>query len=277
MSRIASFVPTGTEWMYALGLEAKLVSVTYECDVPQRAKTEKPVAIVPQEGRRGYRVDERALVQAAPDVLLTQSLCDVCAASHAQVAEAKRALGYAPRLLELAPSRLDEIPAHAQEVARAAGVPGAGDRLAGELADRIAAVRRAVRGRARPRVVVLEWTDPPMAAGHWIPDMVDAAGAHDPLGAPGEKSRVISWDDARAARPHALLVMPCGVKLDESVAAARNVAREFPQAQVFAFDASRYFARSGPSAATAVEMLAHVLHPAAWPRDADPDGWARVA
>lgn len=276
MTRVASFVPTGTEWMYALGLEDRLVSVTYECDVPPRALAEKPVAIVPKDGRRGYRVDPAALVAVAPDAILCQSLCDVCAASHAQVEEAKRALGYAPRLVELAPSRLDEIPVHAAEVARAAGAPGAGDRLARELADRIAAVRRAVHGRARPRVVALEWTDPPMAAGHWIPDMIEAAGAHDPLGAPGEKSRVISWDDVHAARPHALLVMPCGVKLHESERAAHALAREFPHVPVYAFDASRYFARSGPSVATAVEMLAHVLHPAAIPRDADPSGWARV-
>lgn len=276
MTRIASFVPTGTEWMYALGLEERLVSVTYECDVPVRALVEKPIAIVPAEGRRGYRVDEKALVAAAPDTLLCQSLCDVCAASHAQVANAKRALGYAPRLIELAPSRLDEIPHHAIELARNAGAPGAGDRLARELADRIAAVRRAVAGRERPRVVALEWTDPPMAAGHWIPDMIEAAGAHDPLGAPGKKSRVISWNDVHHARPHTLLVMPCGVKLDGSLEAAKRIAREFPHTPILAFDASRYFARSGPSAATAVEMLAHALHPNAPTRDAGAGGWARV-
>ncbi|HVM45314.1 MAG TPA: ABC transporter substrate-binding protein [Candidatus Thermoplasmatota archaeon] len=179
MARVASFVPTGTEWMYALGLEDRLVAVTYECDVPSRAKREKPLAIVPQDDTgRGYRVDPAVLAAARPDVLLTQSLCDVCAASRAQVEDAKRALGHAPRLLELSPGRLDDIPPHAREVAAAAGAPGAGDALARSLADRIDAVRRAVRALPRPRVVALEWTDPPMATGHWIPDMLDAAGAH---------------------------------------------------------------------------------------------------
>lgn len=294
--RVASFVPTGTEWVYALGLEDRLVSVTFECDVPPRAKAEKPwgVRSFLEGGARSageideavrarvasgallYEIDAEVLRRAKPDLLLTQSLCDVCAASHAQVAEAKRALGYAPKLLELAPSRLDEVPEHARLVARALGEPGAGDALARAIEDRIAAVRAALAGRPRPRVVALEWTDPPMGAGHWIPHMVEAAGAHDPLAAPGAKSRVVSWDDVHAARPHALLVMPCGFDLARSVEEARRVAREFPTTPVFAFDASRYFARSGPSVATAVEVLAHVLHPSVFVRDADPGAWRRV-
>lgn len=294
--RVASFVPTGTEWMYALGLDDRLVSVTFECDVPSRAKREKPLgvrsflegaardargidALVRERVAAGgllYEVDGEVLRAARPDLLLTQSLCDVCAASHAQVAEARRALGYAPRLLELAPARLDEIPEHARLVARAVGAPGAGDALAREIAGRIEAVRAAVRGRSRPRVVVLEWTDPPMAAGHWIPDMVEAAGAYDPLGAPGAKSRVVSWDEVHGARPHAVLVTPCGFDLERSVGEARRVARELPRASVLAFDASRYFARSGPSVATGVEVLAHALHPEVWPRDGDPAAWRRV-
>lgn len=275
MTRVASFVPTGTEWMYAMGLQDRLVSVTYACDVPAQAKREKPVSVLLRQGG-GYLLDEDALRAARPDVLLTQSLCDECAPSHAQVAQARDALGYAPRLVSLDPTRLDEIPDHARLIARETGAPGAGDALARDIAARIDAVRRAVAGRPRPRAVLLEWARPPMAAGHWIPDILDAAGVHDPLGAPGGKSRVISWDDVHAARPHAILVAPCGVDIEGAVVAARAVAAEFPHTPVIAFDGARYFARSGLSVAAAVEMVAHALHPDVVARDADPAGWRRV-
>jgi len=290
--RVASFVPTATEWLYALGLEDRLVAVTFECDVPERAKKEKPWAIrgalegsladaatIDQHVREEaslYRVDAGVLREARPDVILTQSLCDVCSASHAQVAEAKRILGYAPTLLEVSPARLDDVPEDARAIARAAGAPGAGDTLARDISARIGAVRRAVHGRPRPRVVFLEWSDPPMSAGHWIPDMIEAAGLHDPLARAGAKSARVSWDDVHAARPHAVLVAPCGFDLARSRREAAHVAREFPRLPVFAFDASRYFARSGPSVAGAVEMLAHAMHPQVVAKDPDPLGWVLV-
>lgn len=290
--RVSSFVPTATEWMYELGLEDSLVTVTSECDVPPRAKREKPLAVHARLAPSGsaadidrsvrdassplYRIDADVLREARPDVVLTQSLCDVCAASHAQVAEAKRVLGYVPKLLEVGPSRLDLVPEDARAVARAAGAPGAGDALANRLAQRIGAVRKALAATPRPRVVTLEWTDPPMSAGHWIPDMVEAAGGHEEMGVAGAKSDRKTWGEVHDARPHVLLVMPCGMDLRASVREAERVARDFPFAQVFAFDASRYFSRSGPSVATAVEMLAHALHPTVWRDDPDPTGWQRV-
>lgn len=276
-----------------MGLDDRLVSVTFECDVPARAKREKPWAIrsafedarddaaatdrrVRENTTAGSplsRLDEDVLRDAKPDVILTRSLC---AASHAQVAEAKRALGYAPKLIEVSPARLTDVADDARDIARAAGAPGAGDQLANDIKRRIDAVGRAVAHRARPRVVFLEWSDPPMPAGDWIPDMLDAAGLHDPLGQTGAKSAPVSWSEVHAARPHAIIVAPCGFGLDRSVREAARIAHEFPRLPIFAFDAARYFARSGPSVATGVEMLAHAFHPAAWRDDPDPPAWKQV-
>lgn len=294
MPRVASLVPSGTEWMLEMGLDDRLVAVTSAC--PERARKERPWAVrslfdgvrlsaaetdrlVRERTAAGgslYLLDERVVRETRPDVLLTQSLCEVCAASHQQVAQAAEVLGYAPSVLGVSPTRLADVPDDARAIARAAGAPEEGERAAGRFLARIEAVRRAVADRPRPRVVMLEWTDPPMACGHWFPDLAEAAGAEEVLGVPGGKSAPVTWDAVAAARPDALLVMPCGMPLEDAVVEARRVAARFPGIPVHAFDASGHFSTSGPSLAAAVGLLAHALHPEAWPHG-DASAWRRVA
>lgn len=294
--RVASFVPSGTEWMYALGLQDRLVGVTSECSVPPEAKMEKPWLVRSRfEGFAAsagatdaavrealakdeplFRLDEDALRGARPDVLLVQSLCDVCGASEAHVPEARRILGYAPEVASTSPSRLDDVWRDAITVATAAGAPQRGHALATQLRQRVERVRSAVARRPRPRVALLEWSEPPMRAGHWLPDVVAAAGAREVLGAPGGKSARVSWEDVASAAPEVILCAPCGYPLARAVAEARPLARRFPDARVFALDAERYLSRSGPNLATMVEILARLFHPAEWPRDADPTAWRQV-
>lgn len=294
--RVASFVPSATEWVYGLGLEERLVGVTDACSVPERARRDKPVVVRSALTSSGsaadvharvadaarvhaslYRLDADALRRARPDVLVSQSLCDVCAASNHEVEEAARILGYRPRVVALAPVRLSDALADARVVAEAAGAPERGVALHRALTERVDAVRAVVAGRTRPRVAVLEWTDPPMRCGHWFPDVVEAAGGVEVLGEAGGKSVTCAWSDVSRAAADVIVVAPCGFPLPRAEEEARAVAKRFPGARVVAVDADRFLSRSGPSLADAIEILAHVLHPDACGRDPDPSAWTRIA
>lgn len=297
MVRAASFVPSATEWAYALGLEDRLVAVTSGCRVPQRALREKPAAVrsaldgkdlsasevdrfVRDAVRAGlplYDLDADVLRGARPDTLLVQSLCDVCSPSEPNVEEATRILGARPRVVPLGATRLQEALEEGRVVAEALGAPGQAVALLVRLQAELDEVARAVADRPRPRVALLEWTDPPMRCGHWFPDVVHAAGGIEVVGEPGAKSVPTTWEAVAAAEPDILLVAPCGCALDRAVEEARSVAGRFPGTPVVALDADRHLSRSGPGLVASVRLLAHVLHPDAWPRDEAPATWARVA
>lgn len=280
--RIASLVPSATEMCFALGLGGELVAVTHECDFPpgveQLPQLTRSViddgldaagidAAVRERTERGealYELDEPVLAELAPELIVTQAVCAVCAVSYEDVVTVAERLPGGPAVLSLDPARLTEVLDDAPRLANAAARPEAGDRLRATLQSRIDAVASDVAGLERPRVAALEWLDPVYAAGHWVPEMIAAAGGADALAQPGERSRVCSWEEVAEAAPDVVVVMPCGLYCPEALAEAeRNRGRleALGAGRIFAVDAAASFSRPGPRLADGVELLGHLLHP----------------
>ena len=280
--RIANLVPSATEMCFAIGLGDEVVAVTHECDYPARAlelpqltrsvipeglgaaEIDRAVRERTERGEALYELDERRLADLEADLIVTQAVCAVCAVSYDDVVAVAARLPGKPAVLSLDPSTLADVLDDAVRLGAAAGRPADGERLRESLADRIDAVRAAVAGRDRPRVAALEWLDPVYAGGHWVPEMIDAAGGIDVLAAPGEHSRVVSWQDVAAAEPDVVVLMPCGLYCDQAVAEG-NAHRERLQGlgaeRIAAVDAAASFSRPGPRLADGVELLAGILHP----------------
>jgi iron complex transport system substrate-binding protein len=277
---IVSLLPSGTEWVYALELQDSLAGVTFECDHPAPARTRHPVVVsgLPTDGLTPgeidalvrsrvaggeplYELDADALTRLAPDVVLTQDLCRVCALPAADVEAAIERVGCPSRVVTLDPHRLDEVLDGAVSVGLAAGAEAAGRRLRAELGARLESVASAVRGRPSPRVLVLEWTDPPFLAGHWVPDMVAAAGGRALRADPGGRSVTTTWPALDAVEPDVVIVAPCGFGLDAAMEHGRSVLDRLPATTVWAVDAGAYVTRPGPRTVEGVEALAHILHP----------------
>jgi len=276
--RILSLLPAATEIVYALGLDDDLIGVTFECDEPPAARrkrvvTRSALAADLSVGEIDREVRERSargepltdldvdyLRDVPADVILTQDLCQVCAVPAGDVSAALDRLGCRADVVSLDPRTIDDIFATITEVGRRAGVAERADALVGQLRDRVAAVERAVAGRERVPTVALEWIEPPFVAGHWLPEMVERAGGRVLLGEAGAHSHEISWPDAAAVGPAAVMVAPCGFGLEDARAQAASVP-EFPGARIIAVDAAGYFVRSGPRVVDGIEALAAVLHP----------------
>ncbi|MFL5780228.1 MAG: ABC transporter substrate-binding protein [Thermoleophilaceae bacterium] len=280
--RIASLVPSATETLFALGLGDDVVAVTHECDYPPEA-TELPHltrsvlspglsaaeidAAVRERTERGeaiYELDHGTLLDAEPDLIVTQALCEVCAVSSNDVRAVAEELDPVPAVLSLDPTTLGEVLAGARDLAAAAGVPDEGTRLVEHAAARVDLIREEVDGAPRPPTVALEWLDPPFLGGHWVPQMIELAGGDDPLGFAGEKSRTASWEEIEAARPEVVVAMPCGYDAARAADEARGYADRLAALgarRIVAVDAAAYFSRPGPRLIEGLELLAHVLHP----------------
>jgi iron complex transport system substrate-binding protein len=206
-----------------------------------------------------YELDRAGLAALAPDLILTQDLCRVCALPAGTVEDACRLIGTDADVVSLDPHTLDEVLVAVEEVGRAAGVPAVARALVGRLRSRLAAVAEAVAGRPRPRVLVLEWIDPPFLAGHWVPDLVTGAGGNPLAGAAGGRSVPTQWDDLPAA--DLVVVAPCGFGLDAAVEQAATVAPRFPGVPLVAIDSARWVVQPGPGLVDGVEALAWALHP----------------
>jgi iron complex transport system substrate-binding protein len=279
---IASLVPSATEALFALGLGERVVGVTHECDFPPEAASRPRLtrSVIPDgmgardvdarvrelvgAGEALYELDEATLAELEPDLIVTQAVCEVCAVSYEDVRAVARRLPSRPAVLSLDPSRLAEVLADLEPLAEAAGERVAGIELRASLEARLDRVRKAVDDRRRTRIASLEWLDPPYVAGHWVPEMVEAAGGIEVVGAAGTRSRVAGWEEIAASRPEVVVVMPCG--LDARAAAAeaerhRDELAALGAARVIAVDAAASFSRPGPRLVDGVELLAHLLHP----------------
>jgi iron complex transport system substrate-binding protein len=296
--RLVSLLPSATEIVYALGLEEQLVGVTFECDEPPAARIDKTV-VVSGKDTRGmspgavdayvrsqiaagadlYTLHAGALAGLAPDLILTQDLCRVCALPAGQVGDALDYLGCRADVLSLDPSTLDDVLATIVAVGARTGATARAGELISSLRARLASVAAAVRDRPRPRVVVVEWVDPPFAAGHWIPDLVEAAGGEPVAARPGARSEPTTWDALAAAEPDVVLVTPCGYDVHGAAEQARTVAPHFRRSgaapQVWAIDANGVIVRPGPRLVDGVEAIASILHPGAVPAP-PPDTVARL-
>lgn len=282
--RVVSLLPSATEIVYALGVDSELVGVTFECDEPASARLDKAVVVGGRDTRgmspgeideyvRGrlaagadlYTLHADALAGLDPELILAQDLCRVCALPSDRVTDALGYLGCDAEVLSLDPHTLDEVLDTIRAVGAATEVPARADALVASLAERLAAVAEAVAGRARPRVAVLEWTDPPFTAGHWIPDLVVRAGGEPVAARPGDRSERTTWREFTSAAPDVVLVAPCGFRLDGAAEQARAVASRFADAAVWAIDADAIVVRPGPRLVNGVEAITAILHPGAVP------------
>jgi iron complex transport system substrate-binding protein len=281
--RIVSLLPSATEIVYRLGIGDQLVGVTFECDEPASARADHAIVVggldtaglTPgeidaqvrarvAEGVDLYQLDERRLRTLAPDLVITQDLCAVCALPSARLTDALPSLDVAAAVVTLDPHSLDDVVASVRLVGEAAGAAEAAGRLVGALTERLARVAEAVAGRSRPRVAVLEWVDPPFAAGHWVPDLVQAAGGESVLGVASGRSVATDWAALAAATPDVVVVAPCGFHLDAAAEQAAEVLDRLPPGvAVWAIDADGLVVRPGPRLVDGVEALAAALHPQA--------------
>jgi iron complex transport system substrate-binding protein len=282
--RLVSLLPSATEIVYALGLGQDLVGVTFECDEPATAREEKTVVVggrdtsgmTPGEidnyvraqfaaGADLYTLHADALAALKPDLILTQDLCRVCALPSGQVDAALDHLGCQADVLSLDPHTLAEVLDSISAVGERAGVPARAAELVAALRARIDRVATSVAGLPRPRVTVVEWTDPPFPAGHWIPDLVVAAGGEPVAATPASMSVQSTWASIAEARPDVVIAAPCGFHLAGAAEQARTVADALPECEVWAIDADGIVVRPGPRLVDGVEAIASILHPAAVP------------
>ncbi len=284
MTRIVSLLPSATEILFAIGAGPEVVGVTHECDHPSAAADRPAVTrdLLPpglsaaeidaavstgiRDDHTIYALDTDALGAAAPDVVVAQQLCDVCAVPVDLVDDALCTVAPAARVVAADPHRLADLADTIRAVGAAVGAEDGAADVVADLQARLDAVADAVRARHRPDVAVLEWPDPPWLPGHWVPDMVEAAGGTSLLGSAGEPSRRADWDDLAALAPDVVVAAFCGFDLATTTAMVDDLAdhdgwvRLVDGARVVAVDGSALFSRPGPRLVDGVEVLAHALH-----------------
>lgn len=277
--RIVSLLPSSTEILFGIGAGADVVGVTFECDYPAEARDRRivstssmPEGMGPREidgfvaaalsrGEDLYRLSSDALRELNPDVLVTQDLCAVCAVDVSVVEDALKYLGCRADVVTMDPHNLSEVFDSVLVLGSQTNRVEAARELVASMNSRVEAVRLAVAASAHPRVLVLEWTDPPFAPGHWIPEMVEIAGGVPMLGTAGEKSYRVTWEQVEAAEPDVVVCAPCGFDLEGSVSLSERVRDRFPGIPVWAVDANASFARPGPRLVDGIEALAGILNP----------------
>lgn len=295
--RIVSLLPGATEILGCLGLEESLVGVSHACDYPHailglprvtrsllevsrnaNADIDAAVRTHAQARQPLYTLDRAAIRRLQPDLILTQSLCHVCAVANRDIQEAVASLPRRPIILSLEPSSLESVVDSVHSVADAAGVGPRGAEVAEQLRRRIQVVADASKSiDRRPRVAVLEWIDPPFSAGHWTPEMIALAGGDEVLGKPQRPSETITWPSVHAADPEVLFLACCGYSLQETLVEVRSFRRRAEwtalravrTGRVYLLDGNAYLSRPGPRLVDALEIIAHQLHPQIHP---DPGG-----
>ena len=268
--------------LFALGLGDQVEAVTHECDYPPETagKPHLTRSLIPEglsageidaevrrltgEGRHLYELDEPALADLEIDLIVTQAVCEVCAVSYDDVVAVADRLPSRPRVISLDPSNLAEVIADVNRLGEAADAADQAAALQAELEHRLGDVRRAVAGEPRPRVLALEWLDPPFIGGHWIPEMIEIAGGIDVLGVGGTKSRTASWEEISSSGAEVIAAMPCGwdaPRARSEVEGAWDRIGGVGAEQIWAVDAAASFSRPGPRLVEGTELLAHLLHP----------------
>jgi iron complex transport system substrate-binding protein len=283
--RVVSLLPSATEIVTALGRYDELVGVTFECDEPPEARTEKAVVVGGRDtrgmtpaaiddyvhttmaaGEDLYTLHAGALAGLAADVVITQDLCRVCAIPSGQVGDALERLGCdGADVVSLDPYTLVDVLQTIVTVGERISASLEAVRLVADLRGRLDALRAATAGLPRPRVAMIEWVDPPFRAGHWLPDLVRAAGGEPVAANAGARSTQMSWAELAAARPDVVIVAPCGFHLDGAIEQAKLVADRIPQAQLWAIDADGLVVRPGPRVVAGAEAIGAILHPDAVP------------
>jgi iron complex transport system substrate-binding protein len=301
--RVVSLLASGTEMVAALGCGERLVGRSHECDHPEwvrrlpavtepklrvdvpSADIDARVRALVEQAVSVYRVDADALAALEPELIVTQTQCAVCAVSLADVEDAVcRLLPSRPRIVALEPNALADLWRDLRAVAEALGVPERGVMLVSRLRQRMRAIaERAAALGTRPRLAMIEWIDPLMAAGNWHPELIAMAGAEDVHGVAGAHAPALAWSELVAADPDVLWVSPCGFDLERTRAEMPGLTRhpDWPrlravrEGHVYLGDGNAFFNRPGPRVAETLESLAEALHPAAFRFGHEGTGWAR--
>ena len=294
--RIVSLLPSATEIICALGLRDQLVGVTHECDYPGDVADLPKVTrtLIPHDAssleidglvrerlktqRALYSLDLPMLERLKPDLLVTQALCDVCAVAESEVNAAACSLPGRPKVVNLEPTRLNDVFDCLKLVGDAARVPDAAERVIADLKQRVNAVAiRTASINDRPRVILLEWIDPPFSSGHWSPELMRIAGGIEGIGQEGQPSRSMKWDEVVAYDPEVLVIACCGFSTRRTLEDV-PILLTFPgfadltctrESRVWIVDGNAYFSRPGPRLVDSLEILAHILHPDIHPAPAD--------
>jgi iron complex transport system substrate-binding protein len=284
--RIVSLVPSATETLFALGLGPDVIAVTHECDypaavleLPKITRDVLPAGLDAREidaavkartlaGDSIYELDGELLRELRPDLIVTQELCSVCAVSYDDVRAVAEEIDPHPHVVSLDPHTVGEVLGDFRTLAQATDRKDVAVDLIREASARVDRVRLAVRGLRRPRVAALEWLDPPFAAGHWVPQLIEYAGGDDVLGFAGEKSEERTWQEIEASQPDIVIAMPCGFDAEIAHREAemhRDELAALGAGEVVAVDAAAYFSRPGPRIIDGLELLAHIIHPQKFP------------
>lgn len=286
--RIVSLLPSATEIVHAIGLGNQLVGVTHECDYPPSvqglprltsnllggemasADIDRAVsASLKEDAHTIYGLDLAQLAALAPDVILTQALCEVCAVPTSMVEEAVCTMPRSAAIVSLDPLSLDAVFASIEQAGDALGEPEAAAKVASRCRADIAHIAATVAGSQRPRVLAAEWLDPVYCGGHWVPEMISVAGGVDPFGTAGEPSHQLPWEHIVDADPDIIVLMPCGFNAGEVASRYSEIAasdqflalRAVRELNVYAVDATSYFSRPGPRLVDGTRILARLLHP----------------
>lgn len=301
--RVCSLLPSATEILFAIGLGDSVAGVTHECDFPPEAarrpalirprvdptaapaEIDRQVTALVSRGESIYSVDADLLTSLRPDLIVTQDLCHVCAASPDDLAAALTRLPKPPRILSLTPRTLRDVWDDIRRVGEATQRRREAQALAITLEQKVAAIAaKAFRATTRPRVLCLEWLDPYYMGGHWVPEMVALAGGDDVLGRVGEPSFRVTEQEIARTNPGVIIVMPCGYNLSRALTELRAFHipkswQNFPAVtnrRIYAADANSYFSRPGPRLADGVALLAHILHPDQFSLDLPPGAFAQI-
>ena len=287
--RIISLLPSATEILFALGLDAEVRAVTHECDYPAGALTKPHItrSLLPPQLSSGeidaavreqlvadahslYTIDRALLAEIAPTLIVTQQLCEVCAVAYDEVLEAVRSLPTRPQVINLEPERLDDVLRDIEAVGAATGRAAEAGALVAALRQRVEAVRqRVAQATTRPRVAFIEWIDPIFCGGHWNPELIALAGGADGIGRMGERSEQVAWERVVAWEPEVMIIAACGfteerARQDEPLLRAYPGFGELPCARagrVHFVDGAAYFSRPGPRLVDSLELLAKLIHP----------------
>lgn len=286
--RIVSLLPSATEIVCTLGLEDSLVGVTHECDYPPfvRGLPKVTKTLIPHDASSGeidrlvrdrlkteralYTLELAELQQLKPDLIVTQALCDVCAVAESEVQQAACSLPGSPTVINLEPNSLADVFDTLRLVAAKTGIIDKGEQIVAGLEQRVARIaKRSATVQQRPRVVLLEWIDPPFSCGHWSPELVQMAGGDEQLGRPEVASRTLRWEDVTSTQPEVLFIACCGFNVSRTMQDLQ-ILRQYPgwnqipavrSGRVFVVDGNAYFSRPGPRLVESLELIAHAMHP----------------
>ena len=286
--KIVSLLPSATDIVCSIGLRDSLVGRTHECDWPPGVETVPAVTSdvlathemtsaqihsaiggAVHSGSSIYGLDGDALERLRPDLIITQELCEVCAVSYEEVTQAARLMDADTKIVSLEPHSIDDILEHVLLVGRLTDSEDAAGRVVEDARTRLDRLREATRDRKRPKVVCIEWLDPPFAAGHWVPEQVEVAGGRELLGPQGAPSHAVSWEAIVDAAPEVVVLMPCGMPIERTLAEIETVTSRpgwshlpaVAEGRVFVVDASSFFNRPGPRVVRGAEILFGLLHP----------------